>query len=63
MDSSDENGLFNIDISDVSSDEATQKAARRTGQTEDAFQAIRWEYKPRVEDGDVRAYSTEMVLG
>lgn len=45
-------GLFNIEVSDDEG-EREQKEARRTGQTEEAFQAVKREYKPKVEDGDV----------
>ncbi|CAM1500599.1 Fc.00g097610.m01.CDS01 [Cosmosporella sp. VM-42] len=49
-----ENGLFNLtlSISDDSADEAPTKA-RRTDQTEEAFQAIKREYKSKVENGDI----------
>lgn len=53
-DDEEENGLFNIDIAEAPSEEATQKAARRTGQTEEAFQAVRQDYRPKIENGNVR---------
>lgn len=50
-----DSGLFNIALSDSESD-SSQKAAAprdRTGQTEDAFQAVRAAYRPKVENGEV----------
>lgn len=43
-------GLLNIEISD---DEQEAKKAKRTGQTEEDFQAIRATYRPKVENGNV----------
>lgn len=43
-------GLLNIEISD---DEQEAKKARRTGQTEEDFQAIRATYRPKIENGNV----------
>ncbi|KAF7542927.1 hypothetical protein G7Z17_g11160 [Cylindrodendrum hubeiense] len=49
-----ENGLFNIQVSDASDDEEREaKAARRTGQSEEAWSAIQREYLPKVENGDI----------
>lgn len=45
-------GLLNIDFSD-SDFEPTK--AQRTTQTEACFQAVRKNYQPRVENGDVRS--------
>ncbi|KAH7011459.1 hypothetical protein EDB80DRAFT_390576 [Ilyonectria destructans] len=49
-----ENGLFNIQISDASDDEEREaKEARRTGQSEDAWSAIQRDYQAKVENGDI----------
>lgn len=48
-------GLLSIDI-DISEDDGEtleKKEARRTGQTEEAFQAVRRDYEIKVENGDV----------
>ncbi|KAF7549595.1 hypothetical protein G7046_g8291 [Stylonectria norvegica] len=52
-----EGGLFNIYISDASSDEGSKKEARRTGQTEEAFQAVKRDYRPKVENGEASSPS------
>lgn len=55
-------GLFNISISDSEEDDvdtshgiANSKKSRedRTGQSEDAFQAVKREYRAKVENGEV----------
>jgi hypothetical protein len=43
-------GLLNIEISD---DERDNQRAKRTGQNEQDFQAIRATYRPKVENGNV----------
>ncbi|KAI5467227.1 hypothetical protein BGZ63DRAFT_418948 [Mariannaea sp. PMI_226] len=48
-----ENGLFNIEISDDSSDEREAKLARRTGQSEEAWKAVQRDYRAKVENGDI----------
>ncbi|KPM39039.1 hypothetical protein AK830_g7481 [Neonectria ditissima] len=48
-----ENSLFNIQVSDASDDEPEAKEARRTGQSEDTWNAIRREYQPKIENGDI----------
>ncbi|KAH7148456.1 hypothetical protein EDB81DRAFT_463623 [Dactylonectria macrodidyma] len=50
----DENTLFNIQVSDASDDEEREsKQARRTGQTEDAWDAVRRAYRPKFENGNI----------
>jgi hypothetical protein len=46
-------GILNIQLSDDEVDVAKKKADR-TGQTEEEFQAVKREYRVRVENGDVR---------
>lgn len=53
----DEDPLAGFAVADVSSDEGEGVEAaksRRTGQSEEAWQAIRKEYSAKVENGDVR---------
>ncbi|KAI9163048.1 hypothetical protein HJFPF1_04646 [Paramyrothecium foliicola] len=52
MDDDDGNGLFNIEISDDEVD-LDEKAARRTGQSEEQFQAVKQNYHAKVENGDI----------
>lgn len=56
-----DSGLFNIALSD-SEDEtgnpATTTAPRdRTGQSEEAFQAVKSAYRPKLDDGEVRYFT------
>ncbi|KAK2615695.1 hypothetical protein N8I77_002432 [Diaporthe amygdali] len=64
-------GLFNISISDSEEDDvdtshgiANSKKSRedRTGQSEDAFQAVKREYRAKVENGEIWK-STVVPLG
>ncbi|KAH6873924.1 hypothetical protein B0T10DRAFT_567656 [Thelonectria olida] len=50
-----ENGLFNIQISDDDDDfdERQAKEARRTGQSEEAWRAVQRDYRPKVENGNI----------
>ena len=48
-DDDDGSGILNIQFSD---DEDDQKRADRTGQTEAAFQAVKQEYRAKVENGE-----------
>ncbi|KAH7149204.1 hypothetical protein B0J13DRAFT_621092 [Dactylonectria estremocensis] len=49
-----ENTLFNIQVSDASDDEEREsKQARRTGQTEEAWAAVRRDYRPKAENGNI----------
>lgn len=52
MSDADENDLFNIQVSD-SEDDKVEKKSRRTGQTEDEFQAVKNTYRAKVENGNV----------
>ncbi|KHN96587.1 uncharacterized protein MAM_05530 [Metarhizium album ARSEF 1941] len=47
-----DDGILNIQISDDEVD-AIKKKADRTGQTEDDFQAVKRQYRVRVENGDI----------
>lgn len=49
----DENDLFNIQVSD-SEDDKVEKKSRRTGQTEDEFQAVKNTYRAKVENGNIQ---------
>ncbi|GFP56997.1 hypothetical protein TASIC1_0007048900 [Trichoderma asperellum] len=51
MSDADENDLFNIQVSD-SEDDKVEKKSRRTGQTEDEFQAVKNTYRAKVENGN-----------
>lgn len=53
MSDNEDGGLFNIQVSDAE-DTAAERKARRTGQTEDDFQAVRRTYVAKVENGEVR---------
>ncbi|KAL7949429.1 hypothetical protein V8C42DRAFT_310872 [Trichoderma barbatum] len=52
MSDADENDLFNIQISD-SEEDKTEKKSRRTGQTEDDFNAVKNAYHAKVENGNI----------
>ncbi|KAL6864064.1 hypothetical protein J3F83DRAFT_187109 [Trichoderma novae-zelandiae] len=47
-----ENDLFNIQVSD-SEEDKTEKKSRRTGQSEDDFQAVKSAYHAKVENGNI----------
>ncbi|KAL7901562.1 hypothetical protein HDV64DRAFT_241409 [Trichoderma sp. TUCIM 5745] len=53
MSDADENDLFNIQVSD-SEDDKAEKKSRRTGQTEDEFQAVKNTYRAKVENGNIQ---------
>lgn len=53
MSDTEENDLFNIQISD-SEEDKTEKKSKRTGQSEDDFQAVKSTYRAKVENGNVR---------
>ncbi|KAM0261866.1 hypothetical protein ACHAQJ_002069 [Trichoderma viride] len=53
MSDTEENDLFNIQISD-SEDDKTEKKSKRTGQSEDEFQAIKNTYHAKVENGNIQ---------
>lgn len=55
MSDEEDNGLFNINLSDEEQEAAAEKKAKRTGQTEEEFQAVRKTYVAKVENGDVSA--------
>lgn len=55
MSDADENDLFNIQVSD-SEDDKAEKKSRRTGQTEDEFQAVKNTYRAKVENGNVSQF-------
>jgi hypothetical protein len=55
MSDADENDLFNIQVSD-SEDDKVEKKSRRTGQTEDEFQAVKNTYRAKVENGNVSPF-------
>lgn len=55
MSDADENDLFNIQVSD-SEDDKAEKKSRRTGQTEDEFQAVKNTYCAKVENGNVSPF-------
>ncbi|POR37241.1 Uncharacterized protein TPAR_02555 [Tolypocladium paradoxum] len=50
----DDGGILNIEISDNEDD---QKKADRTGQTEAAFQAVKRDYRAKVENGEATTQS------
>ncbi|RFU81193.1 hypothetical protein TARUN_1039 [Trichoderma arundinaceum] len=52
MSDPEENDLFNIQISD-SEDDKTEKKSKRTGQTEEDFQAVKTTYHAKVENGNI----------
>ncbi|KAL7796021.1 hypothetical protein V8C37DRAFT_18692 [Trichoderma ceciliae] len=52
MSDTEENHLFNIQISDSEGD-TTDKKSRRTGQSEDDFQAVKSNYHAKVENGNI----------
>jgi hypothetical protein len=47
-----ENDLFNIQVSD-SEEDKVEKKSKRTGQSEDDFQAVKSTYRAKVENGNV----------
>lgn len=53
MSDGDENDLFNIQVSDSEEDQV-EKKSKRTGQSEDEFQAVKNAYRAKVENGNVR---------
>lgn len=55
----DDDGLLNIHLCD-SDDE--QSAKKRTGQSEDAFQAVKAGYRPKRQNGNVRLVSPRRTL-
>ncbi|PNY29940.1 Uncharacterized protein TCAP_00149 [Tolypocladium capitatum] len=55
MDDDDDDGILNIEISDNEDD---QKRADRTGQTEAAFQAVKRNYRVKVENGEASRLSS-----
>lgn len=46
-------GIFNIALSDSDAEETPAKPARRTDQTEAAFQEVKASYSARIENGNV----------
>ena len=52
MEDDDSGGILDIELSDT--EDATEKQANRTGQSEAEFQAVKADYKAKVENGDVR---------
>ncbi|KAJ2975200.1 hypothetical protein NQ176_g5646 [Zarea fungicola] len=53
MSDEEENGLFNINLSDEEQETAAEKKAKRTGQTEEEFQAVRKDYVAKIQNGDI----------
>ncbi|EJP67520.1 uncharacterized protein BBA_03300 [Beauveria bassiana ARSEF 2860] len=53
MSDSEYDGLLNIEVSDAE-DTPAEKKAKRTGQSEEAFQAVRKTYVTKVQNGDWR---------
>lgn len=52
-----DSGLFNITLSDSEGEDGgavTETTRDRTGQTEDAFRAVKRAYQPKLDDGEVR---------
>ncbi|EGR45085.1 uncharacterized protein TRIREDRAFT_68948 [Trichoderma reesei QM6a] len=47
-----ENDLFNIQVSD-SEEDKVEKKSKRTGQSEDDFQAVKSTYRAKVENGNI----------
>ncbi|KGQ09642.1 hypothetical protein BBAD15_g5026 [Beauveria bassiana D1-5] len=52
MSDSEYDGLLNIEVSDAE-DTPAEKKAKRTGQSEEAFQAVRKTYVTKVQNGDI----------
>ncbi|KAL7810331.1 hypothetical protein V8C44DRAFT_332971 [Trichoderma aethiopicum] len=52
MSDGDENDLFNIQVSDSEEDQV-EKRSKRTGQSEDEFQAVKNAYRAKVENGNI----------
>ncbi|KAK9445457.1 hypothetical protein VB005_00568 [Metarhizium brunneum] len=57
MDDDEDNGILNIEISDDEVD-VTKKKADRTGQSEADFQAVKRDYRVRVENGEIYKHVT-----
>lgn len=55
MSDQEDNGLFNIQVSDTE-DSAAEKKAKRTGQTEEEFQAVHKTYVCKIENGEVSTF-------
>lgn len=55
MSDGEENHLFNIQVSD-SEEDTIEKKTKRTGQSEDEFQAVKSTYRAKVENGNVRRH-------
>jgi hypothetical protein len=53
-------GILNIEFSDDEVD-VVKKKADRTGQTEEEFQAVKREYRVRVENGEVSLISSCII--
>ncbi|KAH7325818.1 hypothetical protein B0I35DRAFT_474552 [Stachybotrys elegans] len=51
-------GLFNIQISDDETEQHEEKASRRTGQSESEFQAVKRDYRIKVENGHIYEHIT-----
>lgn len=62
MSDEEENGLFNINLSDEEQETAAEKKAKRTGQTEEEFQAVRKDYVAKIQNGDVSAQPSALFL-
>ncbi|KAJ6780611.1 hypothetical protein PWT90_03495 [Aphanocladium album] len=52
MSDAEDDGLLNIEVSDAE-DTPAQKKAKRTGQSEEEFQAVRSTYVSKVQNGDI----------
>ncbi|EGX88411.1 hypothetical protein CCM_08455 [Cordyceps militaris CM01] len=46
-------GILNIEVSDAEDTTAAEKKAKRTGQSEEEFQAVRKTYATRVQNGNI----------
>lgn len=55
-----DDGILNIQVSDAE-DTPAEKKAKRTGQSEAEFQAVRATYVTKVQNGNVSAYSPRLV--
>ncbi|GJN67974.1 hypothetical protein VFPFJ_04554 [Purpureocillium lilacinum] len=51
MEDDDSGGILDIELSDT--EDVTEKQANRTGQSEAEFQAVKADYKAKVENGDI----------
>ncbi|KAL3963322.1 hypothetical protein ACCO45_000326 [Purpureocillium lilacinum] len=51
MEDDDSGGILDIELSDT--EDVTEKQANRTGQSEVEFQAVKADYKAKVENGDI----------